>query len=460
MCDGAESVASSSHRSYANYSDAQGGDVHKSIAKLYKLLSCDGTVTSKDHVTAADLLMAVQREMAQGSSVDRRSQTLLMCILSSLHRRTARMEELAALEQDEVMRSEVRAEREQFMQTAVLTFVVMSTGDLVARNYVSIDEDAARAELGEYMARSLWEELCQPPNRKRTIDEAFCEANGAESTDPVDPSLIERAELEALCEMPILSDPSTTAWSALLFQPGATAGAVLRLASSMLSHSVNTTPFKDLMLLFSRHSIHQMKVNTLRTRDDGDFVCLSSRRFVDASERAREERLLAVAQAGESELGQQVLRDLMLSFLLPKSVVGTRRTLALSREASNAATAGFPFITEMAHQVAMQGCEFVWQNSKSQLKRTCALLAGFAMLTTKGTDDIVRKATAFSGLVDLPFLETAPPSSNSRQRLALVPSERRWVIYKVSPSGMPLPEVSARGFEGLLLATLAFCENG
>ena len=57
----------------------------------------------------------------------------------------------------------------------------------------------------------------------------------------------------------------------------------------------------------------------------------------------------------------------------------------------------------------MAGAEFIWQHSKDELERACALLAGVAILTTRGGEDPIRKKDAFVGRVSLPFLETTPP---------------------------------------------------
>ena len=90
------------------------------------------------------------------------------------------------------------------------------------------------------------------------------------------------------------------------------------------------------------------------------------------------------------------------------------------------------------------------------MKRVCALLAGIAMLTTTGTDDTIRKATAFNGLVQLPFLETVPPAKRTQARLALVPTTRSWALYSLSASGKPIVEISQRGFDGLVMAVVCF----
>ena len=49
----------------------------------------------------------------------------------------------------------------------------------------------------------------------------------------------------------------------------------------------------------------------------------------------------------------------------------------------------------------MAGTEFIWQHSTDALERACALLAGVAILTTRGGDDPIRKQDAFLGRVSL-----------------------------------------------------------
>ena len=83
----------------------------------------------------------------------------------------------------------------------------------------------------------------------------------------------------------------------------------------------------------------------------------------------------------------------------------------------------------------------------------CCLLAGVAVLTTKGDEDPIRKADAFGGRVQLPFYETPPPPANAL-RLALVPAARRWILFRLDKRGMPRVEASQRGFEGLCNAVL------
>lgn len=453
--DDGQSVASSSHRSFAEYSHSSSGNVTSLTQKLYDLLAHDNTVTSKQHVKAAEVIRTTQLALVGGAVLGRQSQTMLMCIISSLYRRIVRIENQAFFEADEHVKGSLNIEKDDFLKTATLVFILISTGDLMARGFAQIDGDAAQTEMNLCTKRSLWTELCKPPSKKRSMEEATTSVEG----ENIDPSVFERSRLEHLVSRPMLVEETSSGWNSVLYEPGATAGAAVRLSSSLLSEAFDERPFRDLMIMFARCSAQQMCVHMLKSQNDRDFLTLSARRFAVAASSDREDAVCAIVQAGESELGQQVLRDMMLSFLLPKSVVGVRRTLALSREATTAATAGYPFITEIAHQTAMQGCEFVWKNSDSELKRMCALLSGIAMLTTKGTDDLVRKATAFSGLVQLPFLDTVPPPAK-QPRLAMVPTSRSWVLYSLSPKGVPTVELSKRGFDGLVFAVLAFKDKG
>lgn len=151
----------------------------------------------------------------------------------------------------------------------------------------------------------------------------------------------------------------------------------------------------------------------------------------------------------------QILRDLLLSFLLPSSVVGVRRHLLMSRAASTAAGVDHADAVNTAHSVAMAGSEFIWQHSKDELERACTLLTGVAILTTRGGEDPIRKRDAFVGRVSLPFFETTPPPSGVK-RLALIPDQKRWVLYKIDQGGAPSVMCNLRGFEGLCDCLLEF----
>ena len=75
----------------------------------------------------------------------------------------------------------------------------------------------------------------------------------------------------------------------------------------------------------------------------------------------------------------------------------------------------------------MGGSEWMWENGTDVLERMCCLIAGLAVLTTKGGEDPIRKQDAFCGRLQLPFLETAPPP-REKMRITLIPHTKRWVL--------------------------------
>ena len=90
-----------------------------------------------------------------------------------------------------------------------------------------------------------------------------------------------------------------------------------------------------------------------------------------------------------------------------------------------------------------------------EVSQVC-LLAGAAVLTTRGGEDPIRKQDAFMGRMSFPWLETTAPTDGVK-RLALLPEKKRWIVYKIDPkSGKPVLICSLRGFEGLCDCLLEF----
>jgi len=237
--------------------------------------------------------------------------------------------------------------------------------------------------------------------------------------------------------------------------PPATAGALTMSVLQYVAHTLrnrSSTEHERLADMFFRTSAACMAQNLLLAHGASDFVSLKATADHPVP---REKRLLGIAQAGESEAGQSVLRDILLSFLLPSGIIGVRRHLLLSRAASTSAGVDHADAVNQAHSVAMAGCEYIWQRGTDPLERACALLAGAAVLTTKGGEDPIRKQDAFVGRVSLPFFETTPPASGVK-RLALLSDQKRWVLYKVDKKNKPHVLCNLTGFEGLCDCLLEF----
>ena len=216
----------------------------------------------------------------------------------------------------------------------------------------------------------------------------------------------------------------------------------------------------DLASTFFRCSALTLQYNMLEAEQSGreaksSFLTLGTVDLLQqANETMQKNNLAAIVDAAESEAGQQILRDMILSFVLPQSVVGVRRLPMLGREANAIATEHHTVLLGEAHECAMRGAEWTWENDDDVIRKTAALLAGLCiLLSTGGSTDVIRKQDAFRGRVQLPFLETASPPPGTA-RMGFVPHRNEWIIYTVDRRGCPQVQMKSCGFEGLCMATL------
>ena len=436
---------------YSSVSVSNSSESHQ-IQTIYSILAHDGVISSRDHTKAAEKLCVLQSAFRPDSKISKASQIKLICVITSLLRRITKLRadrELFLETGNEVVTEE---DADVFIDTMTLTFITVAIADVMARGGVAVDPDAAEADLKNTMQRTLWSELSKASS-KRKIDPG----------EGVDELERQRVLTEEIIERKFIVSEDSSAWSSVINQPGVCAGAALRVAGGLLSSALqdDLPRFRDLAFVFARNTIAQMHTQLLKSPDDRDFLTLSTSHFVSAVSTDQDDNLMTFILAGESEAGQSCLRDLISSFLLPKEIIGVRRTLLLSRETSAKIAAEYPWVAGVAHETAMVGCENVWKNSNSEIKKACALLAGFAMLATSGSgDDVIRKSTAFNGAVQLPFLQcTGPPASSNSKMLALVPSTRSWVVYSIGNTGAPVVEMSKRGLDGLCLALVSFSQS-
>ena len=185
--------------------------------------------------------------------------------------------------------------------------------------------------------------------------------------------------------------------------------------------------------------------------EDTQFLSLSLHGLNDGIRNAigaEDPRVATVVAAADSEAGQIVLRDLYLSFVLPIGFLGVRRGLLIPREVAHLATAEHPEHTQAAHEVAMAGAAWLYENSDDELRKLVSVLAGLACLTTREGEDPIRKGTAFGGRVNLPFLEARAPSDVSTVRLVLDRWANRWTLYRVC-SGKVEVVGGGLGYQGL-----------
>lgn len=239
------------------------------------------------------------------------------------------------------------------------------------------------------------------------------------------------------------------AWKkALAISDSDIANATIKLGCKQLNTSSEDN-IERLSHIYFRATIRDMTSRLLMQGGDIDVCTLGSSGLASMSTLQRDEQLLTIAQGAESEAGQQIARDLNLSFQLPPSHIGMRRTLLITRACSTRAGVDFPQLVQRSHEVAMAGCEWIWLNSTSNIERMCAILAGVAVWTTTAGEDPIRKCDAFGGRVQLPFFETSQPIPKLL-RITLIPQFGRWVLYRISErDGEPRIMYSQKGFHGL-----------
>ena len=162
------------------------------------------------------------------------------------------------------------------------------------------------------------------------------------------------------------------------------------------------------------------------------------------------QRLLDIVDVAESDAGQQIFRDLILSFRLPRTVVGVRRTCLLTRDTNALASREHTDTMSHAHAAAMRGARWCFEHDEEPEVRRCAVLAGVAVIMLD-THDSLRKDDMYAGRIDLPFIETMPPPANVN-RLMLLEHSHEWVVYSVTAKGEPKVKLRESGQSGFFKA--------
>ena len=245
--------------------------------------------------------------------------------------------------------------------------------------------------------------------------------------------------------------PSTACQACVAEAPQLGGGSLAKMAN------LAYTFFRCSALALQYQMLEAQQPRDDRAASTDNFLTLGMADFMmAANDGMREAKLQAIVDSAESEAGQQVLRDMILSFTLPPKVVGVRRVPLLSRQANAVATEQYTGVLGAAHECAMRGAEWTWKQDDDEIHKIAALLAGLCiqMAGRGGTADTIRKSDAFGGRVSLPFLETGQPAANV-SRLGFVPHRNEWIVYKVDRKGIPTVQLKHCGFEGLCLAVLA-----
>ena len=255
------------------------------------------------------------------------------------------------------------------------------------------------------------------------------------------------------------SGAHASSWAAALRSDASISRAALREARYLRDDS-SMSDFARLASIFFRCSTMATVSSMIAMAGGGgrrDYMTLDSVADMNSAMQHHGETLDGIADAAESEAGQQVLRDMILSMKLPQSVVGVRRTVLMSREANAIATRLYTSVLNEAHDAAMRGASWSWKSDEDPIHKLAALLSGLAVIMSKQKDGI-RKGDAFAGRVNLPFIECRPPPPDV-PRLALIQSTGEWVVYSVNGSGHPRVRLKETGFSGMCSGVLFLLQS-
>jgi hypothetical protein len=397
------------------------------------------------HLAAGRTLVRLRDALLAGDALSQRSEMALLCVGIALRRRWLSAQTQVSEDDNADAKRDAEDSLELLRKSVNLIFVLLC---LVEKRRSEADAEEAARQIEAFQNTPVWS-VVAPRSRKRAREgeeegeEEEGEEDEGEEEDEGAPTGGEGGE----------GGDAERGWARVL---RLTAADVARMALTMGAAQIGAGSEDgrddELALVYFRASAASMAARLLMPSPSNDFVSLGTKRGDESVPRAK--RLLAVAQAGESEAGQSILRDMVLSWLLPPRLVGVRRGLMLSRATSTAAGVDWPLAVQRAHDVAMSGCEWIWENGTDELERMCCLLTGLAILTTKGGEDPIRKLDAFKGRVSLPWFETAAPSDDKALRLTLVPEARKWIVFTLGPTGSPRVVSALTGFEGMCESVL------
>ena len=424
-------------------------------------LGTEGPLSLTSHLKGLRALLKAKDRAVAGEVPNSKTVLRAVCCGVSLYRRCSVGDGTPATVSETTPRASATVEAEkrdaeelnEIVRTSgVLVFVLLCLFQL--REAPEEDRSGSLETLRSLHVSTLADVVSDPPER---YHHHHHQANNNKRDAPGDPP----AETEAEAKERAEAEARYEAWRRRPRPSSSTVALVALSAGTAEVAKDSEEHLPWLMSTFFRASQAKLAESMVLPEGDVDFSTLGFVSTARMSEEDREKALLGICECAESEAGQSIVRDLLLSFILPTDVVGVRRTLILPREASTHAGVHFPTEIARAHDAAMSGAAFLWSNGADDTERMCCLLAGLAILTTRGvpSDDPIRKLDAFLGRVQMPFLETAPPPPNA-QRLLLVPALRRWVVFSLHPkTHRPVVVHSERGFDGLCNCALKLLEN-
>ena len=326
------------------------------IAKAHDKLGHSGPLSMTEHLSAAKTLRSMRDRIAGGERLDQKTQVLLMCTGIACYRRWSVGETgtgastagSGATAKDEAAETRMNEEAKELVRgTASQLFTLLCMAE--CQKGRALDVTTAQQAVATAGLTSVWAQIRPKPTPKKKQKRQ--QREGASGTGEEEEEELDDEDRREQASWEI----ATRLTSADV------ARHALTLGVSCLEDEVSTAIDK-LMPFFFRAAGCNMADSMLMPTGDNDFVALSmAKPMADLRGEERTKRLKALSIAAESEAGQSVVRDMLLSFLLPASHVGVRKTLLLTRASSTHAGVDYPELTTRSHEVA---CVFALRTSK------------------------------------------------------------------------------------------------
>jgi len=347
--------AMSEHDSESLFSEGSGSRHKKHelaiddlVKKVHGKLGHSGPLSLTQHLGATKKIRVLRDRLANGESLDSKTLILMLCTGIACHRRWA-VGEASARDtggdgggiKDEAAEIKMNEDaRELVKGTATLLFTLLCLAERKKNKPFNLE--TAREAVATAGLTSVWAQLKPKPVPKKKKKK--------KKPVPNQPAAEDEEEEEELDE----EDRREQAmWEiATRLSASEVARHTLTLGVSCLEDEASNA-IDGLMAFFFRSAGANMAESMLMPDGNQDFVSLAlAKPMAEMKGEERTKRLKALSIAAESEAGQSVVRDMLLSFLLPASHVGVRRTLVLTRASSTRAGVDYPELTSRSHEVA------------------------------------------------------------------------------------------------------------
>jgi hypothetical protein len=407
-------------------------EVLSTLSDCYQLERACRHVHRRLAVSVKDILSVSDHKFAVTSILKARDLLLLGCELSHVSQTCLLCSGVACMR-----RIHADVEREENARLLSTTLVLIFALLVLAQGVSTLEEDSSSNALAPSRVMRADEELLRSWRDSTLADVVLGMNHEHKSSWSQLVRCSSSVSAAALREGRYASDPCAMK----TLQDLSTIFFTCNVASMMLSlfSDVEPSSSSDVMTGVKRKS---------------SFLTLDTVSFLNDANDMQAEKLASLVDAAESEVGQTAFRDLILSFKLPRSAVGIRRVLLLSRDSNTNATKNYAEILNAAHESAMRGTTFEWETGSDPIHKVSAVLAGLAIILANDQTSI-RKGDAFAGRVMLPFLECSP-SENRATRLGMVEETGEWIVFHNNSSGKPRVRFRGSGFGAFCEAALLF----